>query len=95
MPPPPSLSSLQNSPVCLGLMVLLRCNFSVLHFYTLSKILIACRVMQLRFVKVKTLLNNAFKCKANKKEKKHFITIMINISSIINFNHPILPQSAS
>ena len=40
-------------------MVLLRCNFfSGLHFYTLSKTLIACRDMQtLRFVKVKTLLN--------------------------------------
>ena len=35
--------------------------FSGLHFYTLSKTLIACRAMQLRFFKVKTLLNNAFK----------------------------------
>ena len=43
------------------LMVLLRCNFSGLHFYTLSKTLIACRDMQFRFFKVKTLLNNAFK----------------------------------
>ena len=30
-------------------------------FYTLSKTLIACRDTQLRFFKVKTLLNNAFK----------------------------------
>ena len=29
-------------------------------FYTLSKTLIACKAMQLRFFKVKTLLNNAF-----------------------------------
>ena len=29
-------------------------------FYTLSKTLIACRAMQLRFLKVETLLNNAF-----------------------------------
>ena len=43
------------------LMVLLRCSFSGLHFYTLSKTLIACRDMQLRFFKVKTLLNNACK----------------------------------
>ena len=34
---------------------------SRLHFYTLPKTLIACRAMQLRFFKVKTLLNNAFK----------------------------------
>ena len=43
------------------LMMLLKCFFSSgLHFYTLSKTLIACRAMQLRFFKVKTLLNNAF-----------------------------------
>ena len=44
-------------------MVLLRCFFSSsgFQFYTLSKILIACRDMQLRFFKVKTLLNNVFK----------------------------------
>ena len=43
------------------LIVLLRCNFfSGLHFYTLSKTLIACRDMQLRFLNVKTLLNNVF-----------------------------------
>ena len=41
-------------------MVLLRGNFSELHFYTLSKTLIACRDRQLRFFKRKTLLNNAF-----------------------------------
>ena len=35
--------------------------FSGLHFYTLPKTLIACRAMQLRFFKVKTLLNDAFK----------------------------------
>ena len=35
-------------------------NFSELHLYTLSKTLIACRAMRLRFCKVKTLLNNAF-----------------------------------
>ena len=38
--------------------------FSGLHFYTLPKTLIACRAMQLRFFKVITLLNNAFKKKA-------------------------------
>ena len=43
------------------LMMLLKYNFSGLHFYTLPKTLIACRAMQLRFFKVKTLLNNAFK----------------------------------
>ena len=43
------------------LMMLLKYNiFSGLHFYTLPKPLIACRAMQLRYVKVKTLLNNAF-----------------------------------
>ena len=31
-----------------------------LHVYTLSKTLIACRDMQLKIFKVKTLLNNAF-----------------------------------
>ena len=35
--------------------------FSGLHGYTLSKTLITCRDMQLRFFKVKTLLNIAFK----------------------------------
>ena len=35
---------------------------SGLHFYTVWKTLIVCRDMQLRFFKVKTLLNNAFKC---------------------------------
>ena len=30
------------------------------NFYTLSKTLIACRAMQLRFFKVETLLNTAF-----------------------------------
>ena len=29
---------------------LLKCNFSGLHFYTLSQTLIACRAMQLRFL---------------------------------------------
>ena len=43
------------------LMVLLRCNFFRASFYTLSKTLIACRTMQLRFCKVKTWLHNAFK----------------------------------
>ena len=43
------------------LMMLLKYNFfSGLNFYTLPKTLIACRAMQLRFFKVKTLLNNAF-----------------------------------
>ena len=39
------------------------CNsiFFRLHLYTLSKTLIACRDMQLRFLKVKILLNKAFK----------------------------------
>ena len=35
--------------------------FSGLNFYTLSKTLLACRAMQLRFLKVETVLNNAFK----------------------------------
>ena len=44
------------------LMVLLRCNFFRASFYTLSKTLLVCSPdMQLRFLKVKTLLNNAFK----------------------------------
>ena len=43
------------------LMVLLKCNFSGLRFYTLLKTLIACRAMQLRFIKVETLFKNAFK----------------------------------
>ena len=44
------------------LMVLLKYSFSGLHFYTLSKTLIACRDMQHRFFfKVETLLNIAFK----------------------------------
>ena len=42
------------------LMVPLMCNFSGLQFYTLSKTLIACRVIQLIFFKVETLLNNVF-----------------------------------
>ena len=44
------------------LMMLLKSNFfsSGLHFYTLSKPLIACGDMQLRFLKVITLLNTAF-----------------------------------
>ena len=33
---------------------------SGLQFYTLSKTLIACRAMQLRFLKVDTLLSNSF-----------------------------------
>ena len=43
------------------LMMLLKYNFSGLHFYTLPKTLIGCRDMQLRSFKVRTLLNNAFK----------------------------------
>ena len=36
-------------------------QFSGLHFYTLSKTLVACRNMQLRFVLIlETMLNNAF-----------------------------------
>ena len=42
--------------------------FSGLHFYTLPKSLIACRAMQLRFFKVKTLLNNAFNHSLTKKK---------------------------
>ena len=42
------------------LVMLLKYFFSGLHFYTLPKTLIACRDMQLRFLKGKTLLNNAF-----------------------------------
>ena len=44
-------------------------SFSGLHFYTLWKTLIACRDMQLRFLRVKSLLNNAFKC-ADMNDKK-------------------------
>ena len=40
-------------------------QFSGLHFYTFSKTLIACRAMQLRLFKVKTLLNNAFNICSN------------------------------
>ena len=39
------------------LMMFLKYYFSGLHFFTLSKTLIACRAMQLRFFKVETLLN--------------------------------------
>ena len=42
------------------LMVLLKCNFSGLNFYTLPKTLMALRAMQLNFFKVETCLNNAF-----------------------------------
>ena len=35
--------------------------FRAFSFTSLSKTLIACRAMQLRFLKVKTLVNNAFK----------------------------------
>ena len=35
------------------LMVLLKCKFLGLHVYTLSKTLVACRAMQLRFLKWK------------------------------------------
>ena len=42
------------------LMVLFGAIFFRASFYTLSKTLIACRNMQLNFLKVKTLLNNAF-----------------------------------
>ena len=43
------------------LTMLLKYNFfSGLHLYTLPKTLRACRAMQLLFLKVKTLLNNAF-----------------------------------
>ena len=42
------------------LIMLLKGNFSRALFYTLSKTLITCRPMQLRFFKVETLLNNAF-----------------------------------
>ena len=42
------------------LMMLLKCNYSGLHFYTLSKTLISCRAVQLRCFKVETLLNNTF-----------------------------------
>ena len=39
----------------------LNCNFFLgLHFYTLSKTLMACRDMQLRFSKLNQLVNNAF-----------------------------------
>ena len=43
------------------LMMLLKYNFSGLHFYTLPKTLIPFRTMQLRFFLSETLLNNAFK----------------------------------
>ena len=39
--------------------------FSGLHFYTLPKPPIACRAMHPGFLKVKTLLNDAFKAKYN------------------------------
>ena len=41
-------------------LVLLMHNLSGFHIYALSKTMIARRAMQLRFLKVKTLLNNAF-----------------------------------
>ena len=42
------------------MMLLMYIFFSGLHFYTLPKALIAWRAMQLIFLKVETLLNNAF-----------------------------------
>ena len=42
------------------LVMLLKCNFSRLHIYTLSKTLVACRAMELNFFKVEVLIN-AFK----------------------------------
>ena len=41
-------------------MMLLKYKFSGLHVYSLLKTLIACRAMQLIFLKAETLLNNAF-----------------------------------
>ena len=52
---------LSNFTLLKHLMMLLKYNFSGLHFYTLSNTLITCRAMQLRLFKVETLLNNAFK----------------------------------
>ena len=43
------------------LMMLLKCKFSGLHYYTLSQTMIACMAMQLRFFKHGTLLNSVFK----------------------------------
>ena len=42
------------------LMILLKCNVFMISFYTLSRTLITCMAMQLRFLKVETLLNNDF-----------------------------------
>ena len=53
------------------LMKLLKYNFFRTPFYTLPKTLIACRDMQLRFFKVKTLLNNAFNKKARQVIEYH------------------------
>ena len=46
------------------LMLAFEVQFSGVHFHTLSKTLITCRDMQLRFFKVETLLNNAFRVMA-------------------------------
>ena len=62
------------------LMMLLKYSFSGLHFYTVPKTLIACRAMQLRIFKVKTLLNNAFKADFDISEWRftveHYITVL-------------------
>ena len=42
------------------------------HFYTLSKTLIACRAMHLIFLKVKTLLTNAFNPRGVRREGRGF-----------------------
>ena len=71
------------------LIMLLKCSFSGLHFYTLSQTLIACRAMQLRFLKVETLLNNTFNikdgvlhvCRGKSITWKHF---SVNISFKLN-----------
>ena len=47
------------------LMMLLKYNFFRASFLHLPKTLIACRDMQLKFFKVKTLLNNAFNIDSN------------------------------
>ena len=51
--------------------------FSGLHIYTLSKTLIACRAMQLRYLKVETRLNNAFNISPQTKHLETMVTLIL------------------
>ena len=60
--------------------------FSGLHFYTLPETLIACRATQLRFFKVKTLLNNAFNSKLRYSELLSYFQVITGTSVKCGFH---------